>query len=307
MNLTGITDEAGPDIHTQIQVASELGWSAIELRFAAIHDHPGASIHELPDEQFDQVACALENSGIAVPAIGSTIANWARSIDEPFDLTCRQLDRLVPRALRLGSRYVRIMSYAVRTLPDGSDHPDQCRDERIRRMIEIHRRLDEAGLVAVHENCMNYGGMGISHTMDLLAAVPGMMLAFDTGNPVFNRDRDNGDGTAMQDPWEFYQAVRPRIAHIHIKDCVWDASAGDARYTWPGEGDARVLDILADLHARGYDGLVSIEPHMAVVFHSTNTAAQTTEKELARRRYENFVAYARRTAELIATTNPLLP
>ena len=35
----------------------------------------------------------------------------------------------------------------------------------------------------------------------------------------------------------------------------------------PGEGLARVKDILTDAHKWGYDGWVAIEPHVATVFH----------------------------------------
>ena len=40
-----------------------------------------------------------------------------------------------------------------------------------------------------------------------------------------------------------------------------------AVYTFPGEGDGCVREIVSDLIARGYDGGFSIEPHMVRVFH----------------------------------------
>ena len=299
MKLTGITDEAGSEIGVQIRAVQELGWNAIESRNAAVPGGKAASIHELPEDEFEAVAGELEDSGVAVPAIGSTVANWARSIEEPFDLTLDQLSRLIPRARRLGTTHIRIMSYAVRKNPDGSDHADQMVDERVRRLREIHQRLSDAGLIAVHENCMNYGGMGISRTLELLDAVPGLKLVFDTANPVFNLDRDRPGSGAMQDPWAFYLAVRDHIVHIHIKDCVWNPAKNDADYTWPGEGDGRVRDVLADLKSRGYDGWVSIEPHMAVVFHDTDNRDSGDPEEKARRQYANFVEYGRRLESLV--------
>ncbi|MFM7182242.1 MAG: sugar phosphate isomerase/epimerase family protein [Verrucomicrobiales bacterium] len=299
MKLTGITDEAGSEIGVQIRAVQELAWNAIESRNAAVAGGKAASIHELPEAEFEAVAAEIEASGVSVPAIGSTVANWARSIEEPFDLTLDQLSRLIPRAQRLGTTHIRIMSYAVRKNADGSDHPDQMVKERIRRLKEINQRLTDAGLIAVHENCMNYGGMGISRTLELLDAIPGFKLVFDTANPVFNLDRDRPVSGAMQDPWAFYLAIREHIAHIHIKDCVWNPAKNDADYTWPGEGDGRVRDVLADLKSRGYDGWVSIEPHMAVVFHDTESKDAEDPVEKARRQYENFVEYGRRLESLI--------
>jgi len=45
----------------------------------------------------------------------------------------------------------------------------------------------DAGLTALHENCMNYGGMGWQFTLKLLENVPGLKLVYDTGNPVAKR------------------------------------------------------------------------------------------------------------------------
>ena len=39
------------------------------------------------------------------------------------------------------------------------------------------------------KNCMNYGGMSWQHTLELVNALPGLKLVYDTGNPVFARDR----------------------------------------------------------------------------------------------------------------------
>lgn len=300
MKLTGIADEAGSDIHAQIKAVQELGWNAIELRNASIGGSKPGSIHEIPPSEFEAIAAALDAAGVRVPAIGSTVANWARSIEEPFDLTLDQLSRLIPRAKRLGSTHVRIMSYAIRKNPDGSDHPDQMAAERIRRLREIRQRLADAGLTAVHENCMNYGGMGISRTLELLEAIPGLELVFDTANPVFNRDRDRTEAAVMQDPWAFYLAVRDHVTHVHIKDCVWNPEKNDADYVWPGEGDGRVKDILADLKSRDYKGWISIEPHMAVVFHHNDAGADEDPSRVAAAQYVNFVAYGQRLSSLIS-------
>ncbi len=294
MKLTGIADEAGPAIDTQIKAVKELGWNAIEMRNVATATQPSGSVHEIPENAFDEVRETLAAAGVAVPAIGSTIANWAREIEEPYEITDAQIQRLIPRAKALGTTHVRIMSYAVRKQADGSDHADQLVNERVKRLRDITGRLLDAGLVPVHENCMNYGGMSLSKTLELLEKVPGLKLVFDTANPVFNRDRDAEDGR-MQDPWAFYQAVRDHVVHVHIKDCVWNPAKNDADYTWPGEGDGRVRDILADLKARHYDGWISIEPHMAVVFHDTSGEAKPDPEG----QYRNFVDYGRKLAALI--------
>jgi sugar phosphate isomerase/epimerase len=141
---------------------------------------------------------------------------------------------------------------------------------------------------------MNHGGMSRRHARELLAAVPGLKWVFDTGNPIFNPDRDRPPPWPKQDPWEFWTQVRDATVHIHVKDAVWNVGRNDADYHWPGEGQGRVRDVLRDAIERGYDGGISIEPHMAVVFHDAAAAAP------AEAQFANFVEYGRRLERLVA-------
>jgi sugar phosphate isomerase/epimerase len=155
----------------------------------------------------------------------------------------------------------------------------------------------------VHENCMNYGGMSISHAQRLLEAVPGLRWVYDTGNPCFNEDRDNPGH--QQNSWDFYQAVKPAISHIHIKDGIWNAAKKDLDYTMPGEGQGQVARILEDLIRTDYAGFVSIEPHVSVVFHSTG-GDDRDPAEKAREQFDSFVEYGRRLEALITTARSSL-
>ncbi|HVR36898.1 MAG TPA: TIM barrel protein [Methylomirabilota bacterium] len=281
----GIADEAGASIDTQIRATKELGWRHIEARNVEVEGFPKANLHDIPDAAFDIVARKLEESGVGVYCFGSTIGNWGKKIDDPFDLS--EVERAIPRMRRLGTRYVRIMSYAVR------DGEDQKVDERVRRVREITKRFLDAGLQPVHENCMNYGGMGWPFTIELLDKVPGLKLVFDTANPVFNADRGKPKPHPRQDPWEFWSHVRDHVAHIHVKDARWNPAKNDADYTFPGDGDGAVRKILKDAFERGYDAGISIEPHLAVVFHDASV------KSDADAQYSSFVEYGRRLEKLI--------
>ena len=113
---------------------------------------------------------------------------------------------------------------------------------------------------------MNYGGMSAGHTLRMLENVPGLKLVFDTGNPPLTRDFSKPFPYPMQKTWEFYEKVKDHIAYVHIKDTKWEAAKNEELYFFPGEGDGEVERVLADLFRRGWDGGLSIEPHMAVVF-----------------------------------------
>jgi sugar phosphate isomerase/epimerase len=112
MIFTGINDEAGAHIDTQIKAVKELGWETIEARSVEVTGFPKANLHDIPDAAFDVVEEKLKDAGVGVYCFGSTIANWGKRIDDPFDLS--EVERAIPRMQRLGTQYVRIMSYAVR-------------------------------------------------------------------------------------------------------------------------------------------------------------------------------------------------
>ena len=289
MYLTGFADEAAADLAGQIRATKELGWANIESR-----NIDGANIHDVPDEAFDAACEALEAAGVRINCFGSAIANWGKRIADPFDITLEEIDRAVPRMRRLGTKLIRIMSYAV--LP-GRGPDDQMADERFRRLREIVTRFADAGVTAVHENCANYGGLGWQYTLEMLDNVPGLKLVFDTANPVGTRDLADPAGERPQSTWEFYEHVRDHVAYVHIKDCrfvAWtDGTFSDCQYTWPGEGDGDVARVVKDLVDRGYDGGFSMEPHMGVVFHE---AGSETEGDA---RYRMYVEYGRRFTRLL--------
>ena len=299
MRLTGIADEAGAHVDAQIAATKELGWNHIEARFVQVDGFDKGSIHEIPEEAFELAASAFAEAGIEICGVGSTIGNWAHSIEDPFDITEGEVARCIQRMDKLGSKIVRIMSYAI--LEDGkeNDLDDQLEGERFKRTREIVKRFEDAGITAVHENCMNYGGMSVAHALRLQEEIPSMKWVFDTGNPVFNPDRSKPRPYPRQDAWEFYQAVKEHIAHVHIKDGVWDDAEEECTFTMPGEGEGDVSRILADLKADGYTGFISIEPHLAAVFHDVEEDDADPEAK-AKAAYDSYVDYGRKLEALIA-------
>jgi sugar phosphate isomerase/epimerase len=287
MILTGIADEAGARIETQIRATRELGWNTIEARSVEVEGFPKANLHDLPEPAFELAVSKLKEAGVGVYCFGSTIMNWAKTVETPWDVTVAEVDRAIPRMQRLSTKYVRIMSFKP---ADTADRTPPIVFERVR---EVTRRFLEAGLQPVHENCMNHGGMSSVHALELLEKVPGLKWVFDTANPIFNADRLKAQPWPKQDPWEFWTAVRDHTVHIHIKDATWNPQKNDADYNWPGEGHGRVRDILRDAFARGYNGGISIEPHLAVVFHD----ASVKSSEAAQ--FDSYIEYGRRLERLI--------
>ena len=292
MYLTGFADEAAKDIDGQIRATKELGWSNIESR-----NIDGTNLTDISDEKFDEVRGKLEAHGVQVNCFGSAIANWGKNVDDPDETSLEETARAIPRMKTLGTKLIRIMSYGIRKDEEGNPL-DQMKDKRFEKVRRIVKRFTDEGLQPVHENCMNFGGMGWKYTLELLENVPGLKLVFDTANPVNTPDYAGGEISRKQSAWEFYRHVKDHIAYVHIKDSRFKKDRPgeifpQSEFTWPGEGDGDVKAIVKDLLDNGYDGGISMEPHLSVVFHDDNAGSEDEA------RYNSYVEYGRRFMKLL--------
>lgn len=288
IHLSGFADEAAESLAGQIAAVKELGWSCIEARSI-----DGVNIHDLDDGAFDAACETLDREGIKINCFGSTIANWGKSVDEDFGATMATVERSISRMKRLGAPMIRIMSYAILLDEKGAPKADQKAKKRIERLGEICARFASEGIVPVHENCFNYGGMSWRHTLELLEAIPSMRLVFDTGNPGLTPDLFKPAPYPNQDVMEAWTHLKPYVAHLHVKDGWRDPLTGAEHYVYPGDGPGHVEEILGDCFASGYEGWLTIEPHMAVVFHDASVRSPEAHRK------EVFVEYGHRLEAIL--------
>lgn len=281
MYFTGISDEAGQPIDVQIRAHKELGWSHLELR--AIDN---VNFTQVPDDVFDSICDKLGEAGMKVSCFASAIANWARPITGDVQVDIDDLARAIPRMHKLGTAFIRVMSY-----PNDKDNPvpeNVWRNEAIERMKVLAKMAEEGGVTLVHENCSGWGGLSAENSNILLGEVdsPALKVVFDTGNPV----------TYGQDAWDYYQKVYDSIVYVHIKDAK--RIDGVDHYCYCGDGDGCVRQIVGDLLGRGYDGGFSIEPHLAAIIHTGQTADSTE------RLYQSYIQYGRRLVQIVEEVKP---
>ena len=302
MYFTGFADEAGADLSVQIGATRQLGWRHIEMRnvrvegapgadFAegALSARPGANIHDIPDAAFNRLVETLEEAGVQVNCFGSALANGSKSVEVPFEAEWRDAQRAARRMERLGTKLIRVMSY--KTLPGA----DQMAGERFRRLREMGKLFADSGAQMVHENCAGYGGDSAAQALEMLDAVPGLKLVFDTGNPTREADRsqapDENGHYPRQSAWEFYSQVKDHVAYVHLKDGIYDPATRAHRWVMAGDGQGDVCRILADLLRTGYDGGLSIEPHLPV--------ERYPDLEPSQARYRNYLDYGERAIQLV--------
>lgn len=272
MIVTGIADEAARDIETQVKAHRELGWDHIELRLIDGRNVAG----ELPDADFDRVCGVLEQAEMRVTGFGSRIANWSRHITDDFAVDVADLKASIPRMQRLGARFMRVMSWIGEGVSES-----EWRKEAIRRMRELAKMAEDGGIVLCHENCTGWGGLSVQHMLELRSEVdsPAFALLYDIGNTVSHG----------LDPEEFFSGIRGEFVYVHVKDVKQQPHGGPSDdYRYCGEGDANVREYLRRIIVEdGYDGVISIEPHVAAVVHLSGGDASPEKM------FSSYVKYGR--------------
>jgi sugar phosphate isomerase/epimerase len=294
IRYTGFADEAAGDIRGQVAATKRLGWSSIESR-----NIDGVNLTDVDDRTFEEVCRVVAEAEVRIDCFGSAVANWGKDArkDDDFTRSKEELSRALARMKCLGTTMIRGMSFGLvnGVAPDDPELASLV----VSRVEPLVRMCEDAGVLYLHENCMNWGGQSWEHTLRLLDAIssPAFALVYDTGNPPFSFDRRGAEPWKLQSSWDFYNNVKAFIKHIHIKDCVYVGPSGGifpkARFTLPGEGDGDVVRIIEDLIASGYDGFLSIEPHTETVFHEGGGLS------LEEAKLESYVSYGRRLMQLV--------
>lgn len=105
-------------------------------------------------------------------------------------------------------------------------------------------------MVLLHENEKDIYGDTAERCADLMEELGcgHFRAVFDPANFV----------QCGQDTWEAFEKLKGHIAYLHIKDAL----LADGRVVPAGVGDGNVERILRSLLETGYDGFLSLEPHL---------------------------------------------
>lgn len=243
IQLSAFGDEIAADLDEQLDTLSEIGIRHIDLRAAW-----GTPVLALDDEQVERIKTTLHRRDVRVAAIGSPIGK--APIDAPFEMQLQQCDRAIALAQRLNAPYIRIFSFYPPARATEPTQPEEYRQVVLDRLGELTARARAADVILTHENEKDIYGDAIDRCVDLLASIndPHFRAVFDPANFI----------QCKQAPFpEAFQAIRPWLAYMHVKDATAEGAV-----TVAGEGVSHWTEILRALHAEGYDGIFSLEPHL---------------------------------------------
>ena len=119
--------------------------------------------------------------------------------------------------------------------------------DRLGRFVDYAKANDA---VLLHENEKGIYGEKAKECRELMDAFRGehFKAIFDFANFV----------QAGQDTLEAYELLKDDIAYIHVKDAI----AETEQVVPAGMGDGNVAVILEKLYANGFNGFLSLEPHL---------------------------------------------
>ena len=237
--ISGFSDEIAVEADTQFQVLNKLG-----IRYFEPRGIDGKNISALSEDEVEALKEKMGAYGISVSSIGSPIGKvkLSESFEEHFEL----FKNVVKTANILNAKYFRMFSF----YHDGEDWSEA---ERAEVLAHLKKMIDYAGeheIVLLHENEKGIYGDTAKRCLDLMEE-----LSCDHFKAVFDPANFVQCG---QDTKEAYEMLKPYIAYMHIKDSRF----ADGRVVPAGVGDGNVEYILTDLFENGYDGFLSLEPHL---------------------------------------------
>lgn len=242
MRVSGLSDEVTRDwqLEAGLDVLMWLGLKWVELRAA-----DGQWLHDMDDATFNDVIRRVDRRGLQVSGLASKLGR--APLDEgAFEVEEADARRVLARVRDAGIPFVRVMGYGR----------GQC-DERVwhQKTISCLSRMaesaDQFSVNLILENApmasqWTSSPDGCSAVMKAVNS-PRLQMLFDPANFV----------SAGHDPVEAFKVLKPHIAYFHVKDL---RRVGE--FCLPGDGICGIPEALATLHKDGFDGFVSLEPHL---------------------------------------------
>ncbi|WP_027204442.1 sugar phosphate isomerase/epimerase family protein [Butyrivibrio fibrisolvens] len=236
--ITGFADEIAQELEIQIESVKKLGIKYIEMRGV---DGDNLIFHS--NDKVKEIKEKLDAAGIKLSALGSPLGKIG--IEDPFEPHFEQFKRTCEIAHMMDTGFIRMFSFYV----DDDKRQDFKGEvfERIGRFVDYAKHND---IVLLHENEKGIYGEKAPQCRELMDEFAGdnFKAIFDFANFV----------QADQDTLEAYDLLKEYIVYMHIKD----ARRQNGVVVPAGFGDGNVKEILGNLFENGFDGFLSLEPHL---------------------------------------------
>ncbi len=227
------------DLQTQMDVLSDHDINHIEMRGVN-----GKCVVEYSLEEVREIKEQLDERGFKISAVGSPLGkiDITDEFKPHFDLFLHTLDV----AKILETNYIRMFSFWI---PEGQH--EKYRDEVMNRWQQFIDEVEGTDFILLHENEKEIYGDTPEHCLDLMETMDSdhLQAIFDPANFV---------QWDVETYPEAYNMLENYIEYLHIKDALYS----DHSVVPAGNGDGKVKEILQELAQKGFDGYLSLEPHL---------------------------------------------
>jgi len=235
--FSGFADEISSDTTIQFEVLNKLGIKYFEPRGI-----DGKNISELTVDEAKKLKEKMDSFDIKASSIGSPIGKIYLSddFDAHFELYCH----VVEIAKILEAKYIRIFSFYNK-----DQWNENARAEVFKRLEKLIDYAKKEKVVLLHENEKDIYGDTVDRCLDLMKELycDNFKAVFDPANFV----------QCGQNTLEAYEKLHNYVEYIHIKDSKKDGTIVPA-----GMGDGNIEQFLRLFAKKGYDGFISLEPHL---------------------------------------------
>jgi sugar phosphate isomerase/epimerase len=239
-NLSAFADEAGKTIEEQIAALQRARLNRIDVR--GLGDY---NVSNLPLDLAKDAAEKLKAAGISVGMLGSPLGKI--DIVDDFQSDLEALRHIAQIAPIFDCNAVRIFSYYNKT--DRSK--DEWQAESLKRLGALKDEAKKLGLVLYHENERHIFGDRCPEVLTILRE----LRDGETFRSIFDFDNYNQSG---DDVWQNWQQLKDVTDAFHLKD-----STKECQHVPIGQGAGYAREILSDAAKSGWNGPLSLEPHLA--------------------------------------------
>lgn len=239
VKISGFADEICDGLSGQIAGLKGLGMSYVEMRGV-----DGSNLIFHKDEKVSEIKKVLDANGIRLSALGSPLGKIG--ITDDFAPHFEDFKRAIEIGHMMDCNRIRMFSFYLPKDSDPRTYEAEVFD-RLGRFVDYAKANDA---VLLHENEKGIYGDRADTCRKLMDLFYGdnFKAIFDFANFVQCR----------QDTKEAYELLKQFVVYVHVKDAKW----ADGSVVPAGYGDGNVAYILNDMISSGFDGFLSIEPHL---------------------------------------------
>lgn len=227
MRLSAFADEASTSLEGQIEALKRNGIGLLEIRGV-----DGENIKDISTAKLNRVANALKENEIKVWSIGSPCGKNLPS--DSFDRQIDSFKHICEAAQILGAEKIRMFSFFSK---------NEC---EVFKGLEAFLKVTPSGITLCHENEKGIFGDDWQSCLKIHEKFSEIRAVFDPANFV----------QCDVDTIEAWQALKPYVDYLHIKDALKDKRVVRAGY---GNGN---LEYIINEYAKIGGDVMTLEPHL---------------------------------------------